>query len=87
MCIRDSINSVEQTKSEGLNVFPNPASEFIKVTSESNIRALELYSIGGALIKRVNDSTLKVSDVIPGTYVLKVETDKGVDSVPVIIVR
>lgn len=81
------INSVEQTKSEGLNVFPNPASEFIKVTSESNIRALELYSIGGALIKRVNDSTLKVSDVIPGTYVLKVETDKGVDSVPVIIVR
>lgn len=88
MLIYDNlINSIEQVKIEGLNVYPNPASDYIKVSALDKIQALELYSVGGALMKKVNDSMLNVKDIHSGTYILKVRTDKASTSMPVIIVR
>lgn len=57
------------------SVFPNPATEFILVSSNNTVNHFEVYNIAGALImsKPVNEKSfsVNVSELPTGTYLLK----------------
>lgn len=76
---------------DNLNVYPNPAINDVTISVKNenlSIEKVELYNIYGQLLDKmnVNGSTVEisVSAFATGTYFVKVFTDKGVTTMPVI---
>lgn len=70
-----NICSLTFTKESELVLTPNPAYDFIKISNAGGeIKRLEIISTNGSLIKTVNgfNNRLKVRDLIPGVYFLKI---------------
>lgn len=58
------------------SIFPNPAAHEIYLHS-SNMTMAELYALNGELIRTTTTSTMSVSDVKKGIYVLRLKNDRG----------
>lgn len=81
--------SVESIENEDINIYPNPAHDFISIVSSEKIEALSLfdmtgkrlYFVGEGISTSLNDHTDKgkidISSFAKGMYVLEVETSKG----------
>ena len=70
--------------SENINVYPNPATNFINIESESNIENIVIFNITGQIVsisKLQNFKTSKieidVSNLQTGIYFLNIETENG----------
>lgn len=60
------------------SIYPNPTSNFIYVKSNENIR-IEIYDASGKLlIQKQNPSSIDISELASGSYVLKAISDKGI---------
>ncbi|GAB1414878.1 hypothetical protein MASR2M117_02840 [Paludibacter sp.] len=68
----------KHTSDSSIKIFPNPASDFIFISTENKTAPLlKLYSLNGVLLKAVNDNRMIVSEFPTGTYILKISTEKG----------
>ncbi|GAB4284057.1 MAG: hypothetical protein Kow0068_09060 [Marinilabiliales bacterium] len=79
--ISSGINTVDNN--EIINVYPNPANEYVEFQSNDNIIKLDVYNIAGELIysyelSKVNKSKIDISDLDAGVYMLQFsfENDK-----------
>lgn len=63
------------------NIYPNPTTDVLQIdydVNEFQIKKLQLFSIDGKKIKEIiNTSTLDISFLNTGNYILKIETSKG----------
>jgi polyhydroxybutyrate depolymerase len=64
-----------------VSVYPNPAKDFLSIETTYNIERVEIFNITG---QRVYAGTqpnqpISLSDLNPGIYLLKIETDAGTD--------
>jgi len=79
--IRAGIELIEGAKNL-VKVYPNPASEFIRIESDNTLQQVELYDFGGRLLRSVNASEnkiqLSIDQLQKGIYLLKIKTDKGI---------
>lgn len=61
-----------------ISIYPNPASDFITVKSDSEVKNIVIYDISG---KRVNSfsgvNSINVKSLLPGAYLMKIETKEG----------
>ena len=58
-----------------INVFPNPATDFIQIQNKSDIR-IELFGLNGKRLFNIqtkNNETLDVSNLVSGTYLLRIQ--------------
>ena len=65
-----------------LRVYPNPASDFINIDNESDetIQSIEILSVEGQLVARLQErnlSRINISELSPGVYYLRIETENG----------
>ena len=64
-----------------LNVFPNPATEYVNVTSENMIENIEIYNIVGQKVfnqnNPVNNVTINTNDFVNGIYFVRIKTKEG----------
>ena len=68
-----SINSNDIHDNYNIRVFPNPASEWIKIIISSPIRDFKMYNINGQSInKTLLDNFMDVSDLPAGVYFITV---------------
>ena len=72
----------EQTMSRGLELFPNPTTGEIYIRSEIEMLNYELISLDGKLILsqdlfNQNKENIKLFEIEPGSYFLKVKTTEG----------
>jgi len=82
------INSILPKEISGLRMYPNPVSDILHVSSTNeDICSLELYSLNGVMVKKVNSSNMNVSTLSEGTYILKMFLGNKVFSKLVIISR
>ncbi len=54
------------------SVFPNPAHDFINITSNIPIKNIELYDSYGRLVHTSNSTIIDVSKLVIGTYFVKI---------------
>jgi len=64
-----------------VNIFPNPATKAITISSEKEINTIEVYSLNGEKLQSNTNINSKkyemdVSRLLSGTYILKIEIDK-----------
>ena len=85
--------AVEDVKKQnGISVFPNPTSGFITIqnTRNSDLKTVEIYNVAGQLIKNfklnsgTNKASLDMSQLLNGTYILKVKSESENNTVKVI---
>lgn len=84
--------AVEDVKKQnGISVFPNPTSGFVTIQNKnnSNLKNVEIYNVAGQLVQRFNvsnakNASLDMSQLMNGTYVLKVISETETNSVKVI---
>ena len=65
-----------------LNVVPNPANEIANLSSDVEMNTVSVIDVYGKLVKQktlnsVNTYALDVTGLTPGMYILKIETEKG----------
>lgn len=78
-------------KQNGIQVYPNPTSGFVTIQNKnnSNLKNVEVYNVAGQLIQKFNvnnvkNASLDMSQLLNGTYILKVNSDTESNSVKVI---
>jgi len=61
-------------------IYPNPVSDELFIQTENRVIAVEIFNLQGQLIKRLTSdaSSVSVSDLPIGIYILKVTTDDGI---------
>ncbi len=76
--------SINNTKEMEFKVYPNPASDYIHIQSDSEIEKISLISSSGAIVKVIDDCnsyseavTMNVSDCASGIYFVKVMGSNG----------
>lgn len=72
-----------------LSVYPNPASDNLNINSSENISELSIYNILGQKVKQVkvnsNESTIDVSSLNSGTYIITINTATGSKTEKIVI--
>lgn len=85
--------AVEDVKKQnGISVFPNPTSGFVTIqnTKNSDLKTVEIYNVAGQLINNfklnsgTNKASLDMSQLLNGTYILKVKSESENNTVKVI---
>lgn len=75
----DQITSTYIQKDNDISLFPNPASEYVTITSASNIVRLQVFTIDGTLIHNEpihsKKHTIDLNDFNPGIYLFKIQTE------------
>lgn len=70
-------------------VFPNPAENIINIEASEAIKKVEFYDIQGRLVLvKITDKqqlSLEVSNLVRGSYILKIRTDKGTEFKKIIL--
>lgn len=79
--------SIESVSKNSLQIYPNPASEFIKINSEYENSNYKIYSILGQVVKEgtIISSQISVSGISKGNYILKVSQNDKVSTQKLII--
>lgn len=72
-------SDINNTK-EGIQIYPNPATDFLNVTKVSDKATYKIYNAAGQLVSNgtINGGRINVSGLIKGAYVIAIE-DKGSD--------
>lgn len=70
-----------------VNVYPNPASDFIKIQTNDKVTAWELYDLSGKMVLKGSGSTIDVKSMIKGAYALNITLENGTRVTKKIIVR
>ncbi len=78
--------SVSEINKTQIDIFPNPASDFINIKSDEKIKSVKLYSASGSLVKTENNefSRIDVSNLPKGNYLISIETDSGTETKKII---
>ncbi|WP_242157499.1 T9SS type A sorting domain-containing protein [Aestuariivivens sediminis] len=59
-----------------MRVYPNPAREWVNISSQNKINSVKIYSILGSLEKEVyNSNKFSISDLSSGMHVMVIKTD------------
>ena len=76
--ILEVLGTSETIKESGIQIYPNPATDFLNVTKVSDKATYKIYSAAGQLVGNGNISNgkINVSSLIKGAYVISIE-DKG----------
>ena len=76
------VNVSEINETSSFNVYPNPASDFVKVTTVNGQQStVKVYNTLGMLVEEIeinsNETEINVSDYNPGIYFFSIQTENG----------
>lgn len=69
-------------KNDGINIFPNPATDYLQVISKMNMEGWKIIDLTGRIIQQSGNSNdrksfnIQLSDNLPGIYLLEISTLK-----------
>jgi hypothetical protein len=79
-CLTNDISS--NLLAPSIQVFPNPAREFVTIKSSQNIRTLQITNTRGQVVSNVpvntNTATLRLQEFAPDIYIMRIELNEEV---------
>lgn len=79
--INSAVLATKETVEEVENnilVYPNPATDMIHVQSKSLITKIEIFDVSGKKVNvKLDRDKIEVRDLIPGTYIINIETKEN----------
>ncbi|MCX8523387.1 choice-of-anchor J domain-containing protein [Chryseobacterium formosus] len=71
-------------KNSGLKVYPNPVSDILNINSDSKIKSVKIYDLSGKNVLETEKSSINVSGLTSGTYIVTAQTENGIQSSKII---
>ncbi|WP_210149023.1 T9SS type A sorting domain-containing protein [Chryseobacterium scophthalmum] len=69
-----AVNDSSVKKSRTM-IYPNPATDYLEIQTESNVNSVEIYDMSGRKENtEVNNNRINISNLTPGNYLLKIKT-------------
>lgn len=62
------------------SISPNPVSDVLTISSQENIKTVEIYNLLGKKVLTSNSTSIDVSSLSKSVYLLKLSSDKGVST-------
>jgi len=75
---------ITKTKEKHINIYPNPASNYINIDVE-NLNRIQIIDINGKIVLTETTKNIDVSELNNGIYVIKIITDNNIYSNQLII--
>ena len=75
--IPTGINTVEKSTNNFFAVFPNPAMDRVTISSSEPIAQTMLYNLNGQLVLQTAETTIDVSSLSAGVYIVHTQTFTG----------
>jgi hypothetical protein len=88
MTNEDATASVNDVFSSKISIYPNPANEFVQISTSETITGVEVYNLIGKKVissSKLTNNKIDVSNLSKGVYVLKVMSNDLVGSRKIII--
>ena len=80
----DPATSIDENVALEINVFPNPATDILNITSSETISEIEIVNVMGQVVRRIevnsDNAVCDVEDLISGVYVVRIHTEGTVVS-------
>ncbi len=77
----DPANLIEVSSINTVDVFPNPSSDYVKISTIDPYISATIYSLNGQEILTTIDQKINIRDLENGVYFISIATSKGVVSV------
>lgn len=82
-----SLNKIELIDS--INIYPNPSKGQVNIKSQFKIHDFEILDIKGVMQRKIVmnsiEKTIDISNLVPGLYIFKLKTSKGIISKTIIL--
>ena len=86
-CIDKDYQGVDENIVDNLNIYPNPANEYIHVETNCELQRIDVYDVTGKLMISSTKTEINVSDLESGIYFVNILTDKGCVTKKISVVR
>ena len=86
-CIDKDYQGVDEIIVDNLNIYPNPANEYIHVETNCELQRIDVYDVTGKLMIFSTKTEINVSDLESGIYFVNILTDKGCVTKKISVVR
>lgn len=83
--LEKSTVGVTDLSSDNVMIYPNPATQYVKVTGAEKLIGLELYNLNGALVATSNSDEMDLPSGKAGDYLLRVITADGTMTQKIIV--
>lgn len=81
----NSVLSTSVLEKSNIEVYPNPTNDEISISTEQEIKKVQLIAIDGRVIDLPSSNKIDVSNFAEGSYILNVETNNGSKQIKVVI--
>ncbi|WP_294275829.1 reprolysin-like metallopeptidase [uncultured Chryseobacterium sp.] len=73
--VASTLATSEVSVNNGINIYPNPASDVLNVTKVSDKATFKIYSVAGQLIQQgtINGGKINVAELIKGGYIISIQ--------------
>ncbi|MCW3159693.1 T9SS type A sorting domain-containing protein [Chryseobacterium oryctis] len=75
--LSDETLAVQQISNHKMAIYPNPVKDVLNINTDERIISVHIYNMSGQELKLGKEKNIRVSDLVKGTYILKITTDKG----------
>ena len=75
--IPTGINSIETAANNSFSIFPNPATDYVTLSSTEPISQTMLYNLNGQLVLQTGETEIDVSALSAGVYIVHAQTANG----------
>lgn len=67
--------STKEVAKESSKIYPNPTTGLVYIKSTEKVEKFEVYNISGQKLSEGNSTTINITDFVPGTYLIKIQTN------------
>jgi pectate lyase len=74
------VTGIPDAEATGMVLYPNPVRNSVSISSGADVKKVEIYNMTGIMVKLIpgNNKTIDMSQMMNGSYILKVYTNKGI---------
>lgn len=87
MTVNFTPTAVEDERTTALEIYPNPAKDYVRVRSEAGIANIKVYSIAGSLVREVNNSAEVSVSGLRGSFIVHATDVNGNGVKQVVLVK
>lgn len=72
--------SVSGSSKNAISIYPNPSSDFIKISNASNAKLIRIFDMNGRLIKETTSTEIDIQNFEKGQYILNIHSGNEIIS-------
>ena len=74
-----TFENIGEVSENGIVIYPNPAHDIINIITEEAVISVEIIDISGKIVAQTTNSSIDISQLHKGFYLVRINTERGVN--------